>query len=418
MTTDDSPAPARRTNLLKPTHANKAKRSIGRGPRGGLEARPGIAMLLALSAVAVAAIVGLGLTASLPATTHASRQPALRDAAVYLAESGVVEGLHRLRNPSEADPEWSGVRNRRLDDMGGAYDVSIVELDEETYRIIGTGRIAADDGRTVEHRVHLDVRVDGGAARMMMSHAAVFGGASTLPDSARVHGDAHVNGDVVNLGRIHGELSATGEVDNRGRVDSIAPSAAEVAVPDLDIEAYRSYSHEGAAGAARVIAPDDLESEGWRIDPVTGANPLGVVFIDGDVELRRNVYVRGGIVVVNGDLTLNGNRLKVRGPRGHASLVVAGDVRFNWWRSRLRVQRGAAIIRGDVQRTVLGRWCRLDAFEGLVLQGDMPAHFHGWVRVRYNQLRRQGPQPVSFFADVEQGTRTIQPVAYRGRDVD
>jgi hypothetical protein len=389
----------------------------GRGVRRGRRAssQRGVALLLAMSAVAIAAVVGVGLLAGLPATTRASTQQAVRDAAVYLAESGVEEGLYRLRHPPAGDPDWTGVTGRRVDGMGGVYDVAIEEAEGGLVRITGTGRFTPGDGRTVEHRVSMTVRVESAAAEMTMRHVGLMGTNSVIPDFAQFHGDVHVNGLGINYGHVHGRFSAESVALNLGYARSRRHFAGEASMPEVDVDAYRSYRHDGESGSAWIIPPADLASEGRELDAVSSENPLGVVVVDGDLDLQQDLRIREGILVVNGDLRMNGRDIRVRGRSGQLALIVRGRADFNWSRSRLRVERGTAYIGGAVRSWGHGRSSRLDAQEGLIVAGGFPSDFAGHIDVRFSQVKQGGAYGVSYFAGRAGGDRVVRKVGYRGR---
>lgn len=351
--------------------------------RGGQHGRPGIAMVMVLGAVAIVFVIGMSLLSGLPATAHASSNMIDRDAAVFLAESGLTEALYRMQNPPDGEDVWSGVTGRTVAGMNGTYDVSIADEGDGVYLMTATGRMTGRRGQALTHTVQMRVLVVEGGG-YVMKHAAVFAAAAALPLGGRVYGDLHVNNSLLNLGRVDGTVSVVGTLRGFGRADTVIEGADAVEMPQVDFDSYLTYQHNGQTYTADVYS-DSGDLTG-NIRPVDDDNPLGVVVFDGDLSLERNLRLKNGMLVVRGDVELNGKRLRVDGESNRASLLVDGDVAFNQRNSRLKVREGLTYINGDVSARLSARNSKLDVRGGLIVTEGLPILFPGSFDVRYSGL--------------------------------
>lgn len=352
--------------------------------------RPGVALVLVMGAVAVVFVVGLGLLAGLPAGAGAATNLAQRDATACLAESGLVEALNRLETLSaDEEPTWS-VTGRRITGIDGTYDVAVTQpgdYDEDVYLITATGHYTVGDA-VVSNTIAMDVRYQpeqgGGFA---VRHAALVGSGGVIPASARIEGDVHVNDTVISVGRIEGRLSSSRlAIDLVRGADSTQSWAGTTELPVVDFDGYSQYLLAGNAGVADVYEPDDLPDRlnNWR--PADDGNPMGVVVIDGDWTLDDDVKLHDGILVVRGDLDLNGHALEVQGVERQMTVLVEGNLAFSRSHSRLRVKSGLAYIKGWMISSYAQRNLELRADAGLITPGTLPTVFNGDIRVRMSGL--------------------------------
>jgi len=388
------------------------------------EASRGVALMLVMGAVAMVFVIGLNILSGLPATAKAAGNLVDREAAVYLAESGLVEALDRLRHPP-GGADWLGVSGRRIEGMAGSYDVTITDLGDGTYRIDATGHAPGAGGGTVAHDLTMTVRVnDGGGASgnvYTMKHATLFGAGGFIPANARIRGDVFVPGSVVNLGRVDGTLYATGSLVDLGSTQNIQANADDLDVPQVDIDAYVEYTHQGSAQTAEVIASNADSVLAGNFTPDTAGNALGVVIVDGDLALTGNIDFNGGVLIVRGDLELNGYRLRVEGPGSsrQISLIVDGDVTFSQRNSELETREGVAYINGRVQTAWGARNSRLDVRDGLIARSGLPLAFNGDIDVRWDDAGGNG-ETINFFGSggaegggsQGSGQRSVTPLSY------
>lgn len=368
-------------------HLLQRRRSILH--RGHL--RPGVAMLMVLAAVAIVFVVGLGLVSSLPAAARTTGNLLDRDRAVYLAESGLTEALHRLEHPPDGDT-WTGVSGRSIAGLDGTYDVLIEETDDDVYLITATGRATGRDGRSMTHRVSSTVRVEagGGGGNFTMDATIMAGGNITIPRGARIEGDLSVAGDVTNFGTVKGTIAAIGTIDDQGQSEGSLPPQGSIEMPKVSLGEMLNYEYEGETYSARKINGRATRRLGGNYDPVSDDNPLGVVVVLGTAILRDDVKIKRGILVVNGDLYLNGHSLKINGADEGRVALYTQDLFFTRRGSELVVKGGPAYI---TQRLVSGGFSsdsKLRADSGLMISQGTAGDFNGDFKVRYQALDAAG----------------------------
>lgn len=366
----------------------------------------GIALMLVMGAVAVVFVIGLNVLSGLPATAQAAQNLIHRDAAVYLAESGLVEALARLENPP-GGADWYGVTGRQVEGMSGTYDVAITDRGDGTFEIEATGHAPGAGGGVISHTLAMIVEVAGGGASgnaYTMTHATLFGAGGFVPGNARIRGDVFVPGSVLNLGRVDGTLSATGSIVDLGNTQAIEANAQAKDVPEVDVDAYLSYRHGGSSQAAEVITanPDDVLAGQYTPDH-TG-NALGVVVVEGDLTLSDNIDFARGVLIVRGNLDLNGHRLRVEGPTDsmQIALIVEGDVTFSQQNSEIEVRDGVTYVSGRLTTGWRARNSRLDARAGLIARQGLPLAFNGDIDVRWDNNNGNGAA-INFFGSDGQG---------------
>jgi len=394
----------------------------GCGHRGGPIRERGIALMLVMGAVAVVFVIGLNVLSGLPATAQAARNLIHRDAAVYLAESGLVEALARLENPPGGS-DWYGVTGRQVEGMNGTYDVAITDRGDGTFEIEATGHATGAGDATISHTLAMIVEVAGGGASgtaYTMTHATLFGAGGFVPGNTRIRGDVFVPGSVLNLGRVDGKLSATGSIVDLGNTQAIDANAQAKDVPEVDVDAYLSYHHGGSSQAAEVITanPDDVLAGHYAPDR-TG-NALGVVVVEGDLTLSDHIDFNRGVLIVRGDLDLNGHRLRIEGPTDsmQIALIVEGDVTFSRRNSEIEVRDGVTYLNGSVETAFGARNSRLDIRAGLIARQGLPLAFNGDIDVRWDDNNGNGAT-INFFGSGGQGggsggpgRRTVTPLSY------
>jgi len=382
--------------------------------------RRGVAMVVVMVAVAVVFVIGMSLLASLPATARASSNVIDRDAAVYIAESGLVEALQRLENSPEGESVWSGVTGRSVEGLDGTYDVAIADLGEGEYRVNATGHATGRSGLTLSRTVSMTVEVIDSAASYKATKSAVFN-TGYLPSAATVKGDVHVNSQATSLGKVEGTLSSTSWVFSLpGKADDTEPYADPVDMPEVDSAAYMNYSYGAGSYSAEVYSDDEIENLPEEVEATGPANPLGVVVVDGDLQLQDDLKVRQSILVVRGNLDLNGHKLEVKGndDLDQLTLIVDGEVVFRGNQPELKVEKAPAFI-GDRIRTIGTNSAKLEAKQGLFAHEGLPLFFGGDVDIDYEDVRANGSSTFRYFGDGgTQQDRTVSVLNYSQKSTD
>ena len=385
-------------------------------------AQRGVAMMLVMGAVTIVFVIAMNVLSGLPATAQAAKNLVHRDSAVYLAESGIVEALTRLADPPQTG-DWTGVTGRTISGMAGTYDVAITDMGDGVYQITSSGHAVGSGGGAVTHTLTMTVQVatgGGGGNVYTMKHGALFGVGGFIPGGARVRGDVFVPGNVLNFGRVDGELSATGSVLDFGRTDSISARAEDVEVPSIDADLYVSYTYNGSTQNAQTVTSNAASNYSGKYTPNTDGNALGVVIVEGDMTLSNDVTLEGGILIVRGNLDLNGHRLRINGPSDstQVALIVEGDTEFSSRHSELEVDGGVTYLEGSITSGWTARNSKLDARQGLIVKQGMPLAFNGDIDVRWDNNGGAGTD-VNFFGEGGSsgsggsgGSRTVTPLSY------
>ena len=290
----------------------------------------GFAMLLVMILVAVGVILGMSYlaTASLDARISHNFHSLAR--ARYLAESGLEHGLYVLRHSPE-----------QFEDAGGQIGPFYVEGAVDRYFIVAQPDLAEPGRYTLTSTAYVgDVQRTSSvtvyrapAAVIDLHHGLLVGGGVVwTPWNLSISGDVHVNGSVFNLAAINGHLTATGvAVDLCGRVSGGADGAQEpVSVPQIRVQDYTSYILFGRGYSAVEFAERDLHPSNplCRGGAVTPSNPGGVVHLrppGGEVGLK-NGFQFTGTLIIEGDVRLEGNNVRLTAVEGFPAIVATGSL--------------------------------------------------------------------------------------------
>lgn len=374
----------------------------------------GVAMALVLITLAVVFVMGMAMLEGLPSDARATGNLADHTAAVYLAESGLAEGLYRFQHP-EGESEWTGVAGRTLDDSGNAYDVTVTDLGEGRYRLTSTAYVTGRRGQTVEHTLALVLEVDTAASGYTMNKAMVTGSGGFIPANATIRGDVHINGTAAVFGQVSGEVSATQWVLELGGGDvgSKQQYVESQDLPPVNLDDYQAYQYNGSVGSATVVDEDDVDDLSRTVNPTDAGNPLGVVIIDGDLNLQQDLRINNGILVVRGNINLNGHKLQVKGEQGQLSLLVEGHTIFSG-SSELKVEKGAAYLAGHLFTMLNASHSSAVFSDGLVSDKMLPLLFMGQLEIDNKAYRQKGIETVRYFGEGsgDSAERVVTPIRY------
>lgn len=378
--------------------------------------RGGIAMLLVMGAVAFAFVVGLAVLSEVPATTKGSANLIDRHRLSDLAESGLAEGMYRMKFRQGPGLIWSGVTGRRVDDRGGTYDVKVTWLGQDDYRLESTGRTVDAQGIARSHGLYGVCRVTyENRQTVKMKESLYVGVSTTIPAGVQIDGNIVVNGTLNILGILNGVLSILLPPDpsNPATMQGYSP---------VDTLAYRRYEHNGAArdsayyqwigtGAAanaayqtwlkqydaqlRGVAYNASNPVPAKLSPITANNPLGVIVIEGNLSLTNDLEIDGGILVVKGNLNLNAKKLKISGGDGQLGLAVSGYL-MTPGASQIEVKDAPAYITGNIRGDLLSLLSNIKFKAGLILQGGFENLYRGNVEIR-NENAESGGRRFSFY---------------------
>lgn len=342
--------------------------------------RPGVALMITLIAVALAFVIGMTVLAGLPSASRASSNLLDRQAAVYLAESGLQEAIARMNQPPSGQSVWTGVTGRSVSGLSGTYDVTVNELDDGTYRIDSTGHAAGIGGVTVDHALHMTVSIQTQQGGYVMPAATVLGNGGFLASGINFNGDVSVIGTVFNLATINGDLTASGNIFNLGSVSgSVHANSSVDAPPNLDLNQINQYVYNGQICQAQIVQPNDVRYLDRNLSPVSQSNPLGVIVVAGDMTLRNDINLSKGMLVVRGDLNLGSYDLQInQSQENYFSLMVGGDIRYQSY-SQVIVNSGPAYVKGTFSGS--GYNSSFVFNSGLVTLQSLPLIFSGSMQI-------------------------------------
>jgi len=292
----------------------------------------GFALVLVMSLVATAVVLGLGYlyTASMRLACTGNMISASR--AKYLAESGLQHALYVAQTDLEA---FDGSPSTPLgpyyvDGSPDKYFFYAVQdaVDPRRYTIVAT----ATAGQSTQTASAV-ILAGGDGLYTVSKGLMVANGTVWLPESLTIRSDFHVNGHLINMATLRENVSATGYVwDPYDRISgTISNYTAAVEVPELNWQDYVQYKLAGAANTAvvktgNVLTRSDPVNRGGSITP---GNTGGVVWLKprtgSTVTLAKNVSFKGTLVV-NGNLLLDGSHIEITAQEGFPAIVVTGRI--------------------------------------------------------------------------------------------
>jgi hypothetical protein len=306
--------------------------------RRGCRRCRGIALVLVLAVIGLAAILGMAMLASASLQAQVKNNNAHAAHAQYLAESGISIAMYYLHDPAAApllvDGYYPGQASIPLRaEAGDVVDVSVQGVADKTYEITATGRAGPDDAsisRQVKARVYV-------TSSYVLDRAASFAGNFTVPPAMSITGNARCDGVLTNAG---GKLSG-------GSVQALASNIAGYSPPPLfptravPAPAQLSIVSSLSSSPARYTYMDGegQQHTGYAqeidnavpivaLPPASKSNPLNVWYArDNDVWLA-DCDITGTIATLGGHRVVVAGNAHVR-PAGKLPAIVAlGGLRF------------------------------------------------------------------------------------------
>jgi hypothetical protein len=274
--------------------------------------RRGAALLVVLFIVMTITILALGFLSRSDVELACGQNMMLRTQMDYLAESGLQHAKGLILNPQDVGSEyWAGATGQQLaagsDDY---YDVKAVRDDSDrcnymincnSYRLKGGQQVGVS---SLTAQLRLDPCI-----------ALWTGGDTTLWNGFTIEGDFYCDGRLVNAGIINGDVFAdklTGSITGQHK-----------AVADLSLVWPQvKVIHFISNYATKIISSD-------RLSGVTrgSLDPVGICYRNGSLTLAGNVSIQGMLIVI-GDLTVQGDDNIITAAKNLPALFVAGDVRI------------------------------------------------------------------------------------------
>lgn len=279
-------------------------------------ARSGTALLVVLFIVMAVTILSVGFLSRSDVELSCGENMILKSQMDYLAESGLVHARGLILNPQDAASEyWTGAAEQQISSGDDYYDVNVVKLDKCNYQISCDAYRLKDSQEVGRSSLEAELRLD--------PCIAYWAGSSTvISERITINGDVYCNGDLSNNGDIHGDVFAAGAIagTNIDGRQNASVTEAPVEWPGLEVNDYSwGYYVDSSSYSVQVIDPN-----GGSFGP-SASNPGGVRYHSGDLELAGNVNING-MLVVSGDLMVNGANNIISSVKNFPALLVGGEV--------------------------------------------------------------------------------------------
>ena len=294
-----------------------------------MRTRRGVAMLLVLSAIGVASILGVAMLTTAMLQNCTGRNATSAISADALAESGIDVACYYLLYPEEAPafsgdfwPGQSGISFGA--DVSGVADVSVSLVSKTattaTCAITSVGRTSSGLSRqeTCTILVNPGFRVKRGMA---------FAASSlTIPTGSVVKSDIQVAGSGTNYGSVTGNVIVTSWTNLGTWSGSQTPAAEKTSIPpNANIRDYSTYTYRGQTYSATALT--GLLAPGTVLGP-TPTNPAGIYRQGGQLEIQGNVIINGTLIVAGGPLKITGGGIQVKPAKGFPAAVIKGDLQL------------------------------------------------------------------------------------------
>ncbi|HEV2293500.1 MAG TPA: hypothetical protein VGR35_06560 [Tepidisphaeraceae bacterium] len=404
--------------------------------------RRGVAMLLVLGVVIMAAVLGYAMLSSAAITKQASSNAAAAVSAQGIAESGVHIALYYLQNPDKApgypatypnteqyDRDrrfWTGTGGQFID-LGspsiGQVKVAVTRVSEANrweYQIESVGRAP---GGALERCVLARSRVN---AEYRFDHAVLTSYDVNYGQYMRIEGDAYSNGGL--------SIRSGGAVVGRGirrkaTLTSVLPTLGWQAPPALprvipkfdEIRSYRTYElPAGTFNEATALTQTQLGRGGLlglggsaQLFEATPTNPAGVYYAPGDLTINSDVEFRGTLIVY-GNLQIVGDNVRIRAAPGFPALVVGGNVKFGGVLTLAPKARVEGLMYTAGRLDASGLLPTLEV-EGAMLVGGtsplFPSLLDSYVRVWHNRALASIPD----FSDVGRTAISVKTLQWQAQ---
>jgi cytoskeletal protein CcmA (bactofilin family) len=151
------------------------------------------------------------------------------------------------------------------------------------------------------------------------------GSNTTVPEQVTINGDVYCNGNLVNDGIIDGDVFASGTISGSGTIIGQATVVAQEPVtwPNLQVSDFGPTYYLGVASYSADIV-DANEHAAGSFGP-WAANPAGIRYRSGDLELPGGVNIIGTLVVA-GELRISGVNNSVTAVKNYPAVLVSGRV--------------------------------------------------------------------------------------------
>ena len=303
----------------------------------------GIALLLVISAVAVASILGLAIlsSAAMRAATNATACRAAE--AQYLAESGANLAMYYMQNPADAPSLSNGVYSggTGLDFeclIPGVVDLAIARSDSDTsiYNIASTAHVGNRANDRLTRKLNVSVRIN---STYKVTSALASIGDFTMPSTMTISGDVRCDGTFAQMpsngstSMLNGTIHASGSNVSGWLPNPSFPSAACPTVQQLTLlttigGAIPYYSYLDDAGVQHAGTPQLISGVITGTLTPAASNPKAIYYATDNLSLGQ-CAIDGSIVLTgaNTKLTVT-DAAHITARSGMPALIVPDSVLF------------------------------------------------------------------------------------------
>jgi hypothetical protein len=276
--------------------------------------RRGIALLAVLFVIMAITVLALGFVARSTTESACGQNLASRVETDQLAASGLEHARGLILNPQEAASDcWTGGVGLQLASGDRSYDVTVAPNpaspnDHCTYAVTSDAYQTRSGEKVSRSVLSAQLRLDPAVALWL-------GSATTLTSGWTVYGDARCGGSLAQYGTINGDVYAsaltgtgvkTGQLRTAGQLGLAWPSLAA----SVFTSHYSTSTLASSTLAAGTYGPYD---------------PIRVLHRQGNLIMQSNTTIRG-LLLVEGNLTIQGDNNTIVAPKNVPALYVTGDL--------------------------------------------------------------------------------------------
>jgi Tfp pilus assembly protein PilX len=323
-----------------------------------LHTRRGVALVLVISAIALAAVLGLALISGAMLQSRTSSNAAKIAQADYLAESGLNLALFYLQNSDKAPSlngsgYWSGGTFTVGASPPLVMTITIVRdaTDTNAYEVTSLGKVGNDGetqmSRTLQARANVQTGYKVKAATGAAGNLTVYSGTT-------------IDGDIISPNNVVIKTGSaiTGKVYSPGislpvgylnpPQNPAMPSDALAAPAVNDVNRYATYTLNGASGTAETI-PAAVTTVPSASAPMNtnAANPGKVWVADGNLTINDD-FALNGTLIVKGNLIINGKNINITPRVGMPGIIVIGNLQVNQTKKAITVN-GVVYVGGNLK---------------------------------------------------------------------
>ena len=333
----------------------------------------GSALVIMLFTVAIVSLLGVTLISTSLRENKISHYQEDSIAAQYIAEGGIQKALVSLKDHPhwKSDPYWDNFLDREIPSGDGTYILTLNEKSSNLLEVVSTGKsrfgeriLRADVKITRANKAFVNlVSINSQTAITLRGNVDIFGdmysntdltfngnthvrgnitclGKSIIHgnqnidgefysgDDINISGNSNIKGNILGMGNLtidgnpnlKGTIQINGEVTPKGKYDIVYGGVGQrepIVFPELNAGLLQSYRQ------------DAMDEGKYYEDDSFPMRISGTTFVDSNVSIRGNRAMTGhGVLVINGDLEIDGNTDIISDKDGAVVVIVNGNVKI------------------------------------------------------------------------------------------